>query len=442
MNTIDATTGELFALPEEALYLPPAHSEDAEEDPVEPAEYPNDAAQPSSEIGIMAGWCPNGSWSGGICRPANNERKRWMERYAGSRVLPIGETVLLGTHHSGYDKKGPSTPSMETCQDVPIYDQLMWGVRVLDLRVQFFSGASGARRFAIFHKATNGRYIEGDVLQALLRYRRDAQAYKEIVILDFHEFKGFTAAAHRELAAVIKQVLGDAIVPPSCQKAAIAQLWELEKNTVVAYNSGQRDRLFWPGVDQRWIGSNTPGKSKMGSFIREVGEEYKESGALRSVQAAYYSLPAFVPKDLSGDLMGWFAASESGGAIGPHYIINTDWSLRCRLADNVIYANAVRARQRNARIIVSSPNAGGRKIPVGASGIFRLKDGDWVPSLEFDVGTSLGYSVQLISNDAQRSSEITWGNGQRRLIEKGERLLFILEGRQSPRLLDVLRTKV
>lgn len=49
---------------------------------------------------ILAGWCPNGSWSGGICRPANNNRSNWMGRYGGARVLPIGELVLLGTHNS------------------------------------------------------------------------------------------------------------------------------------------------------------------------------------------------------------------------------------------------------------------------------------------------------------------------------------------------------
>lgn len=439
MNTIDATTGELFALPEEALYLPPAHSEDAEEEPVEPAEHPNDAAQPSSEIGIMAGWCPKGSWSGGICRPANNERKRWMERYSGSRVLPIGETVLLGTHNAGYDKKGPETPSMETCQDVPIYDQLMWGVRVVDLRVQFFSGASGQRRFAIFHKTPNGRYIEGDVLEALQRYRRDAQAYKEIVILDFHEFKNFTAAAHRELAGVIKRVLGDSIIPPTCQEAAIVQLWELNKNTVVAYNSGSRDGSFWQGVNQRWIGSNTPGKDKLARFIKDVGREPKAYGALRSIQAAYYSMPFFVPKDLSGDVMGWFAASSSGGPIQSHHIINTDWSLRCRLADNVIYANGIRAKQRGAHVIVSSPKSSGARVQTSSSGIFRLRNGDWVPSLQFQANTAFSFSNQMICNDAEWATEIKWGNGQRQVIERGERLFFRVDPGQAPRLIDTFR---
>lgn len=372
-------------------------------------------------------WCPSGSASGGICAPARNERSSWMYRYRGNRSigsLPIGEAVLPGTHNSGMDKKAPMTPSSETTQDVPVYEQLMAGIRVLDLRVEFFAGVSNPRRFSIYHSTNNGRTVEVDVLDALLRYRRSAGADNEIIILNFHLFRRFTDAAHDELANLIERKLGHSIVPVSCRTASVSQLWALNKNTVIAYNHGRRPRLFWEGVEQRWIGSNTPSNSQMAKFIREVGQESKTFGALKSVQAAYYSLPFFTPKDLSQDLMGWFAAGNSASPIQGHYIINTDWSLRQRLVDNVIFANGVRAEQRGAHVIYSSPRTSGARIQTRSYGIFEMVDGDWSQDLSFAVNDSSSTSIQVIRSDATYMSELTLGNGSKLEIKKGDRLVF------------------
>lgn len=384
----------------------------------------------------LTSWCPGGSASGGICTPPNNVyRSTWMERYRACRMLPIGEALLPGSHQSAFDKEAPNTPSMETCQDVSIYRQLTQGIRVLDLRVQFFSGASGRNRFAIFHATTNGRYVETDILDELLRYRRNESAHKEILILDFHELKNFTPAAHAELAEVIKRKLGDSIIPPSCQDAAILQLWTMGRSTVVAYNATS-DGLFWRGVNQRWIGSNTPTKNELDKFIKKVGAEAKPFGQLRAVQAAYYSLPFFVPKDLSQDLMNWFAVTDQGGPIAGHYIINSDWSLRQRLIDNIIHANGIRTAQRNAHVIYSKPNDSGAVVQTNAYGIYELFDGNFSAHLRFASNTSGYTSIQLISSHATYSSEISWGNGSSRKIHRGDRLLFRVPSGGQPQLLE------
>lgn len=435
---IDWTTGETMALendqapPQELLDMRDAYL------PISvPCEYGcNDVCEHVTDAAeLMAGWCPNGNWSGGICRPTNNIRSNWMEVYGGARVLPVGECILLGTHNAGFDKHAPRAPSSETCQDVPIYDQLLWGIRVFDLRVQFFSGSSGPGRFMIYHSATNGRNVEVDVLQALLRYRRDAAADKEIVILDFHQFKDFNAAAHAEFCALIKRVLGSSIIPRTCMDAAIVQLWQLKKNTVVAYNGSERDAAFWGGVSQRWIGSNTPSRDQMAAFIARVGSEPKPFGELRSVQAAYYSMPFFVPKDLSGDVMGWFAATSSGGPISDHFIINTDWSLRCRMADNVIYGNDIRARRRNAHVILSSPNQAGPEIQTMSYGIYNVANANWASPLTFAANTSGYTSVQVITSDADWPCELRYG-GHVRQIKKGDRLVFKVKNGSPPQFLD------
>lgn len=248
---------------------------------------------PNSEL---TSWCPGGNASGGVCRPPNNEhRARWMGAYRVTYPLPIGEMILPGTHNAGFDKEAPYTPSNEVCQDVSIYKQLEQGVRVLDLRVQYYSGNAPDNQFAIFHDSSNGRYVKSDVLDAISRFRSDKGAFGEIIVLDFHAFKNFTPEAHQKLAALLKRELRATLIPYVLKNAAQHQLVINNRINVVAYNNSARDPLFWPGVDQKWIGENTPGKDKMADFIAEVGNTPKAFGELRSVQAAYYSLP-FLPR--------------------------------------------------------------------------------------------------------------------------------------------------
>jgi hypothetical protein len=283
-----------------------------------------------------------GTAQSGIAPPNNAHRASWMGTYQTVADLKIEDMILPGTHNSGFDKQAPRSPASETCQDVSPHVQLQYGIRALDLRVQFFSGyAKGdARRFSIFHMGTSGRTVQGDIIAAVNNLHR--QFGTELVILDFHEFKNFTTAAHQELGAIIKTAFGSRLIEPSDKNLLAYQLWSRGKNIVIAYKSSDRDRLFWPGVNQRWIGSNTPSNNALRDFVSNVGKEVKPAGELRAIQAAKYSMPFFTPKDMSKETMSWFAAGSTSHPIMKHYIINTDWSLRNRLVDNCIYANQFR----------------------------------------------------------------------------------------------------
>lgn len=292
-----------------------------------------------------AGWCPNGNWSSGICRPYNNEhRVRWMAAYGSAKHLRVQDAILPGTHQSAFDKRAAYTPSMETCQDVTVHTQLHAGIRVIDIRVQFYSGypAGDSRRFMIFHSGNNGRTIQGDILNALLDFYNDVRNRGEVVVLDFHEFKGFTVAAHLELAGVIKNSLRGLIAPHKFRSFNLAQLAALGKTVVIAYQNDNRNPDFWTGVNQRWIGSDQPTSSQLKAFIDKVAAESKGPWELKSIQAAKYNKLFHTPDDMSPDIMSWFASGTAASPIMKHYIINTDWSLRHRLVDNIIYANQFR----------------------------------------------------------------------------------------------------
>ncbi|MCY1394926.1 hypothetical protein D3C76_414220 [compost metagenome] len=400
----------------------------------------------ADQLGIIESraWCPGGSTSGGVCGPFNNSRRStWMYSYRQNRSissLPIGEAILPGTHNSAYDKEAPRTPSSEVCQDVSPYKQLMAGIRVLDLRVQFFSGNSGSGRFAIFHNTANGRNVETDILDALSNYRRDAGANHEIVILNFHQFKNFTETAHAELASLIKRKLGASIVPPTYREAAVCQLWALGTNTVISYNHGKRDKLFWEGVEQRWIGIDIVMKNTLKHFVQHVGDEPKTFGRLKSIQCAYYSLPFYVPKDISGEIMQWFEAGSRDSPIQKYYIINTDWSLRQRLIDNVIFANGFRAEIRGAHVNVSSPNSVGSIVPAASYGIFELYDGNWVPSISIGQNTEETTTIQVIKSEATFDCELKLPRSQVK-IRRGDRLVLRVRKGAAPELIDHIVAK-
>ncbi|WP_166361810.1 hypothetical protein [Pseudomonas akapageensis] len=283
---------------------------------------------------------------------ATNIRDTWMWTYRNVGSLKITETILPGTHNSGFDKEAPYTPSGDTCQDVSTLKQLLGGIRVLDLRVQFFGGlgSGDARRFSIFHSTTSGRTVQ-EILQNILTFHQ-ANRSKEIIIVNFHQFKNFTTAAHTELASLIKNAFSQSayrskLITPNLKSMTINNIWQrnLNENVVIAYNTSNRDSAFWPGVNQRWIGENTPSTAKLKSFMDRVAQESKPQDELRSIQCAKYSLPFHVPKNLSGDINTWFKAGESKNAyIQKFFIINTDWSLRSNLVDDCIYANYVKTR--------------------------------------------------------------------------------------------------
>ncbi len=74
--------------------------------------------------------------------------------------------------------------------------------------------------------------------------------------------------------------------------------------------------------------------------------------------------------------MSWFAAGEYNSPIMKFYIINTDWSLRCRHIDNCIHANSFRNQERaSVRLTPNSLTNG--FIPNGIGAIV-LVTGQWL----------------------------------------------------------------
>jgi hypothetical protein len=276
----------------------------------------------------------------------------WMAVTPHIGKLRIDELILPGTHNSGMDKQSPNISlKQEITQDVPPLEQIKNGIRVLDLRVSLYDQypVSDPRRFQIFHSSSSGRTISTDILGAVEGFLRSLEASatpaKEIIILDFHQFKNFNDAGHHQLISLVLTSLGKRLIPYSLRHLKLEQLWQLhpDKNVVIAYNSGISDGQFWDGVDQRWSGVNLISTSKLKTFMDGVANTRKPDYRLQSIQCAKYVLPFHMPDDFSKRINEWFESTSAASYIQQFHIINTDWSLRSNIVRNCIHANIIKA---------------------------------------------------------------------------------------------------
>lgn len=276
----------------------------------------------------------------------------WMAQIPELAQLRIDQLILPGAHNAGSDKLSPKSGiPQEKAQDVAPLEQLRQGVRVLDLRVVFYSKypKNDPRRFQLFHLTSSGRTVAGDILACIDAFyqelERSGSPAREMVILDFHQFKDFSDIVHREFQNLLTNTLGSRAVPRRLSRQTLEDIWRDHpgKNVVLAYNHGSGAELLWPGVKQRWPGENLFNTNTLKAFVNEVAVEYKPEFSLTAIQCAKYSLPLHAPTDLSLKVDQWFASTDENSFIQNFYIINTDWTLRSALVAHCRHANAVRA---------------------------------------------------------------------------------------------------
>jgi hypothetical protein len=281
----------------------------------------------------------------------------WMAETPDIEPLRIHELILPGSHNSGSDKHSPNLGvPQEYAQDESPLEQLRQGVRALDLRVTFHDQypEGDPNRFQLFHLTSSGRTVAIDIVEAVREFfaelESSGEAAREIVILDFHQFKGFTDEAHAQLQAMVFNGLGTRVIPYALHDWKLEHIWNLRpgKNVVVAYNHGSVINEGWDGVSQRWPGENLFNTNTLKAFVDNVAAEEKPSRALHAVQCAKYSLPFHAPTDLSHKIDEWFRSVDENSYIQNFYIINTDWTSRSQLVDNCRHANAVRGARKSS----------------------------------------------------------------------------------------------
>ena len=361
---------------------------------------------------------------------------RWISKTPEIQHLRIQDLILPGTHNSGVDLQAFYTSTYGTCQDYSPFNQLIRGVRVLDLRVEFDPKANTQQeRFQLVHHIRSGRNIKRDILDQVNRFHQRTGG-KELVILDFHTFDHFTPAAEAELQALIKSTLGaHTLIAPYYSPFTLKQIQTIgPMNTVIAYNRGARDHLFWGGVNQRWKGDFSPSTRELKTFMDAVALETKPQGQLRSIQCAKYNKPIPSPDDFSDKISEWFASKDLHSYIQKFWIINTDWTTRSYIVGNCRHANRVKvAALRNAREFTPANSTAVNGIIPGhyRALIFALSDGHWCREL-FLPSNVQDKDTLLIRSTATSNTIINASNldldVEHLTLCKGICLLFIYNG--------------
>lgn len=162
-----------------------------------------------------------------LARNCFKTNANWMSdifQIIGSRSLP--NIMLPGTHNSGtyqsvFDKSQLQLINKyKITQDESIFNQLIYGIRHLDLRVGYSDKIKGRHeRFWIYHDIFRTDVSVEEVCQQVKLFL-DMTTH-EVIILDFHRFTvGFhnqdattLKERHEQLAQLIIQYLGQYIIP-------------------------------------------------------------------------------------------------------------------------------------------------------------------------------------------------------------------------------------
>lgn len=214
-------------------------------------------------------------------------RPRWMQQHCQKLShLSFTQLFIPGTHNSAmYDVNSPDRVSLVDHflhnQEEPIINQLYYGIRSLDLRVQEKRG-----EFWTTHDLVRGQVTVRDVLQQVRQFVEDTG---EPVLLDFHRFTtGFSSKNnssrenHVKLVALIMEELGDLLIERDATNVKLADILgqckeanrgaRRRRTVIVCYNApyfGQGSYYLSPGVRHLWANAVnlTSLRSYLGDYV-------------------------------------------------------------------------------------------------------------------------------------------------------------------------------
>ncbi|WCM51019.1 hypothetical protein OH720_29470 [Pseudomonas sp. WJP1] len=308
---------------------------------------------------------------------------------------------LPGAHNAGVDKDIAQNDSYDACQDHAIYHQLENGVRVLDIRIKWYSGVAGGffDKFISIHEGM-GRNL-GYILNEVVRFLEGHSG--EIVILDFHDIQsGSNAPApYKELHEALVSGYQKYMLPVSASSLTIAQIKEQHPGPrmVIAVPSYVwrtpepiRDRsLFWQQVEHRWIGQSMVNTDELKGYIAGVISDPPPAEELWSTSATAFSLIGG-PLDIISYLKSWYPANGDWQA--KSNIINFDWCARS-----------------NADLVCQCIESNKIKTPRAVLEITSPVNGDFVDD-EYVVVRGTGKAGAIVDLYESGSGYYSYGNGQ------------------------------
>eukprot|EP00727_Mastigamoeba_balamuthi_P003063 m51a1_g12754 hypothetical protein (302) ;mRNA; f:946-2256 len=241
---------------------------------------------------------------------AYNERTEWMARAPGLHARTLAQVPLPGTHDSCTSNLSsemvsapggiPSwlrrvasvasgTPGVHVAsfirswaqtQRYGLYDQLMLGVRLLDLRVVWDQQSGAIRAHHMLMSCSEvGNFLD-DVAEFLTLHER------EVVVLWVSSFAGFSDEAHRYLLKRLGHLLVSARVGFG---ATLGEMWAARQRALVFYcspwASAEPSVVGCSAFESKWFDSADPG------LILSHAEGYAQAAAANSTA---YKFPQLV----------------------------------------------------------------------------------------------------------------------------------------------------
>uniref|UniRef100_G3ML16 Phosphatidylinositol-specific phospholipase C X domain-containing protein n=1 Tax=Amblyomma maculatum TaxID=34609 RepID=G3ML16_AMBMU len=197
-------------------------------------------------------------------------RPTWMRRYCSEfSRLTLREMLIPGTHNSGMYNLGYAHPHEKLYlynQDQTIRQQLAYGIRGFDLRVQYYNG-----QFYVTHDTVRGWITIREVLQDV---RWFVNVTGEVVLLDFHRFTtGFGKTneneRHMELWKLIVKELKDLLLEKAAWWKPVGDIFgdctngEVKNGRIIVFynhdfNSTTYDKYLAMPVKQMWPNAHHP----------------------------------------------------------------------------------------------------------------------------------------------------------------------------------------
>lgn len=218
----------------------------------------------------------------------------WMQdsfQYIGARPLP--SLMIPGSHNSGtYPKQLDKTVlqminKYQMNQDESIFNQLVYGIRHLDLRVGYSKVKQRSERLWIYHDIFRTEVSVNEVFDQVKRFL-DLTSH-EIVIMDFHRFTvGFQNESpsilrerHAKLIDLLFKQLGKYIVPSYLgQHAPLNEYIVMGKRLIVGY--ADRTSLVGPQADQHSIFAIYTDQTKKPIRDIDAAKQDQEDGSMGS----------------------------------------------------------------------------------------------------------------------------------------------------------------
>ncbi|XP_049525780.1 uncharacterized protein LOC119455223 isoform X2 [Dermacentor silvarum] len=286
-------------------------------------------------------------------------KPRWMRQNCCKlSTLSLLDMLIPGTHNAGMYNQMYTHPHEEYLynQDQTIAQQLAYGIRSLDLRVQYSGG-----EFYVTHSRTAGWPT---IRQVLKEVREFVEVTGELVLLDFHRFtKGFdeghdnVPARHLELVNLIVTVLRDVLLEGHAYVMKLDIILDECRNetkprghVIVFYNyeqyKGPYEHYLGPAVEHRW--PNAQSQDALMRYLKDKACVRGSGSNLISIMAELTpSFPALVIGNRRAAQWVNHDVTEYFRREGPNCsgIIATDYFLGNGIIEVAIEANLEKGRE-------------------------------------------------------------------------------------------------